>query len=306
MSIHKVYISTRGDEYRQIWQLIPWLEGYYTEAEKNFNPFPVEDWMIENGWLPLVVVCLYLVLCYFGIQLMSTRTAFNLKYPLAIWNLFLSIFSAIGTLRTAPHLFYLLFFTSFESTVCETPVKGWGMGVTGLAVQLFILSKFPELLDTVFIVLRKKPLIFLHWYHHVTVLLYCWNAYVTEAGSGLYFVVMNYAVHSVMYFYYFLQTLKLVPRWFPSWLITVFQISQMFVGVFITGCAIYFYYVGGRQFPKHTCNNKESNMIAASLMYSSYAILFIAFAFERFLLPTPPTITTTRQVRTASSAAKIA
>jgi hypothetical protein len=48
-------------------------------------------------------------------------------------------------------------------------------------VQLFILSKFPELVDKFFIVARRRPLLFLHWYHHVAVLLYCWHSYATEA-----------------------------------------------------------------------------------------------------------------------------
>ena len=42
-------------------------------------------------------------------------------------------------------------------------------GPVGLWVGLFIFSKIPELLDTVFLVLQKKRVIFLHWFHHVTV-----------------------------------------------------------------------------------------------------------------------------------------
>ena len=41
-----------------------------------------------------------------------------------------------------------------------------------------------ELGDTVFIVLRKTNLIFLHWYHHIATLIYCWNAYAEQTGTG--------------------------------------------------------------------------------------------------------------------------
>lgn len=58
-----------------------------------------------------------------------------------------------------------------------------------------VLVQIPELGDTVFVVLRKKPLIFLHWYHHVTVLLYCWHSYYEQTTYGLYFISMNYTVH---------------------------------------------------------------------------------------------------------------
>lgn len=43
--------------------------------------------------------------------------------------------------------------------------------------EAFSSFQVAEFGDTVFIVLRKRPLLFLHWYHHVTVLVYTWHAY---------------------------------------------------------------------------------------------------------------------------------
>jgi hypothetical protein len=43
-----------------------------------------------------------------------------------------------------------------------------------------------------------------------------------------------------MYFYFFLMAVGGVPKWFnPLW-ITIAQISQMFVGVYVTAASAYF------------------------------------------------------------------
>jgi elongation of very long chain fatty acids protein 6 len=163
----------------------PALSPYYSDFEKSYDPTPVLQLMKDMNYsVPFVSVLLYLIFCHFGGKIMEKQKPFGLLSTLAVWNLFLSLFSFYGAVRTVPHMLHRILNLPFEQTVCEAPHTAYGAGACGLAVQLFIISKIPELIDTVFIVLRKKPLIFLHWYHHVTVLLYCWNAYVTESAAG--------------------------------------------------------------------------------------------------------------------------
>merc|ERR1719253_1290894 len=181
-------------------------------------------------------------------------------------------------MRTVPHLVYNLYAFSFEDTLCKPPTFMYGLGATGMWVQLFIFSKIPELFDTLFIVLRKKPLIFLHWYHHITVLLFCWHSYVTHSTTGLYFATMNYSVHFIMYGYYFLIVYKWVPKWFPPGIITIAQISQMVVGVAVTVYSIYLLKT------RRDCSVSSENLLAGGLMYFSYFLLFVHFAIERYFL----------------------
>mmetsp|Transcript_51880 Transcript_51880/g.89068 ORF Transcript_51880/g.89068 Transcript_51880/m.89068 type:complete len:291 (+) Transcript_51880:54-926(+) len=275
------YVSNRGIPFQQLFQLVPALAPFYTSAEANYDVIPIQTF-VKNHWeIPFGCVALYLAGIFFGTKFMDKvdyKNIWDTRGVLAAWNALLCIFSFTGALRTVPHLLYNLKAQSFESTICTPPDQEWGVGATGLWVQLFILSKIPELIDTVFIVQRKRPLIFLHWYHHVTVLLYCWHSYATEASQALYFVAMNYSVHAVMYGYYCLMALKIKPP-IPPVAITVFQISQMVVGTFIQ-CAAMMYY--SEEAGK--CGVHYGNLVAGGLMYGSYFALFFQFAIKRFVL----------------------
>lgn len=261
----------------------PQLRPLYLEFERNYDPEAISVWMKTNMWVPIVSVTLYVILIAYGPIHMKDRSPYDWRQLLIYWNLFLSSFSFYGAFRTVPWLIHALHTISFEELVCLPPEKTFGPGSVGLASQLFVLSKIPELIDTLFIVVHKKPLQFLHWYHHITVLLFCWHSYVTESAYGIFFIAMNYSVHAIMYGYFALMAMKKIPKGYPSHYITTIQILQMFGGTFIVGYGIYYRFYGGSVFKVGECANIESNLVGGGIIYTTYLYLFVKFAYDKFL-----------------------
>jgi elongation of very long chain fatty acids protein 6 len=132
-------------------------------------------------------VIVYLVAIYAGTQWMKHRSAYDLKRPLFLWNAALAVFSIMGTIRTGTELFHVLSTNGFHGSICYPSSDN----VTSLWRFAFVMSKFAEvsctclsvssevtvllelffffmqLWDTFFIVARKKPLMFLHWYVNI-------------------------------------------------------------------------------------------------------------------------------------------
>ena len=231
----------------------------------------------HNMPIPFVVCGGYLVFIYLFSNFMKNTSPFSLKKPLIYWNASLCIFSFIGALQTVPVLLNLLYTSNeFKDTICESPSQTWGQNPW---IGLFVYSKIPELVDTFFIIARKRPLIFLHWYHHVTVLLYCWHSYAVEAPQALYFIAMNYSVHAIMYGYYALSAMKIKPIWLPPAMITSSQILQMIVGLFVQCNASYQYLYTSNDL----CPLNGTNIFWGGIMYASYLKLFCDFALKRYI-----------------------
>lgn len=171
------YKTVEGDTYVQPFQVFPILEPLYFKWEKEFTVHELYKHIYLNPWVPIVGVVAYVLMIVIGRRLMRDRKPFNLKTPLMLWNLSLSIFSFFGMVRALPYLLYMLEHHGYRETICGKPTSYYADGATGFWAAAFMLSKLVELIDTLFIVLRKKPLIFLHWYHHVSVLLFTWYAY---------------------------------------------------------------------------------------------------------------------------------
>ena len=157
----KQYVNSWGYEYTQFFQRVPLGEYLYAPFEKNFSALPGLRFAKAHPLLPWAICAAYVILVFGGRRAMRDRPKLGLARPLAAWNAGLSLFSFAGACRTVPPLLYNLGFRPFHETICTPAHLDWGDGATGLWVQLFIFSKVPELVDTAFIVLRKKPLIFL-------------------------------------------------------------------------------------------------------------------------------------------------
>jgi len=274
-----------GDEWREITCVYPLLKTITSKAEIDYDPLPMLETMKESSWLPIVAVVFYLTAIVVGKKAMADRDALKgWRSTMALWNMCLAVFSFMGTIRLLPYAMHNMFNMGAEEVFCHNARETFAFGSTGLWVQLFALSKFPELIDTFFIVINKRNLIFLHWYHHLSVVLVCWNSYVNEQPCAVYFCLLNYWVHSIMYFYYFLTTIRVHKN--PTWkwimpnpiFITFFQISQMVIGVTMTAAGFYFY----ATVPK--CNVTTQNMVVVSLMYASYLFLFCQFFVGRYLV----------------------
>ncbi|CAM9370688.1 unnamed protein product [Chrysoparadoxa australica] len=261
-----------------VFNWLPWTEKlYFWDFEKNYDVIPMSHFLLAiPDSVPVLLCAIYVVLALGGRKFMESRKPFDLKYPLIAWNFLLFAFSAFGMLRMVPHVTMLIVNRGFKGFLTTRGGEQCAFGTCGLWVQLFLFSKVAEFIDTAFIVLRKKPLLFLHWYHHVTVMLFCWHAFRTESAAGLFFEAMNLCVHAVMYLYYGLAGFKIrlcQPRY-----VTYLQLSQMFIGIAL--CVTQWYY--RLTLPEGTFFLSESNLWAGAAMYFSYACLFLQYFFRRF------------------------
>lgn len=250
--------------------------SYVFNFESEFIHQNTRTWMTENWTTAFYYVGAYMILIFGGQYLMQNRPRFELRGVLSLWNTALATFSIMGAMRTVPEIITTLTHHGLYHSVCIPSFIELDK-VSGFWSWMFVLSKLPELGDTLFIVLRKQPLIFLHWYHHITVLLYSWFSYTEYTASARWFIVMNYCVHSVMYSYYALRAMGYSPPRQIAMVITTLQLLQM-----VVGCAIN---IWARQLLQSgaECHISEMNVKLSMAMYFSYFVLFARFFYKAYL-----------------------
>ncbi len=178
--------------------------------------------------------------------------------------------------RVVPIAYNMVYLGGWQHAICDTGSYIGSQG-GGIWAFLFPLSKLPELVDTSFIVLRKQKMVFLHWYHHITVFIYCWFSYAYPISTGIWFGMVNYSVHGIMYAYYAVKASgRSPPRWVAK-SVTTIQLSQMFAGISLNYMAIRALSQG------KTCEMNTFAIGISIFFYASYAILFSNFYYWTYV-----------------------
>jgi len=156
--------------------------------------------------------------------------------------------------------------------------------------------KYVELLDTVFLVLKKKPLAFLHVFHHAATALLCYTQLNGRTSVSWVPIVLNLCVHVLMYYYYY-ATAGGRKIWWKKYL-TSMQITQFVIDLFVVYFASAYLFLHRSHRYSHViaayapslphtadCAGSEGAALFGCALLTSYLGLFIDFYINTYRKP---------------------
>jgi elongation of very long chain fatty acids protein 4 len=162
---------------------------------------------------PISFSIIYLVSIKIGVEYMKTREPFKIKPYIFTYNLYQcllnawSVYTMVQEVRTNPW---------FHGMWGNTPQAGAAGFRISFLVWVHYNNKYIELLDTLWMILRKKnnQISFLHCYHHI-LLIWAWFFCIKiESGGDCYFgATVNSGIHVIMYGYYTMALLNIPCPW---------------------------------------------------------------------------------------------
>jgi hypothetical protein len=139
--------------------------------------------------------------CHLNHEQWQTQDSRGLKLAMCLHNAILCLLSLAMFLGAGYESWKRSKVDGFEWMFCERPGKKAVAGVYYWS-YIYYLSKFLEFIDTVFKVLKRKPLDFLHVYHHSVVATMCYLWLESAQSLQTLGLMFNTLVHVFMYYYY--------------------------------------------------------------------------------------------------------
>ncbi|GMS93362.1 hypothetical protein PENTCL1PPCAC_15537, partial [Pristionchus entomophagus] len=219
---------------------------------------------------------LYLMTIFSLQHWMSRRAPFKLQLPMAAWNFSIALVSGVCVATMTPEFVDSVFNKGFGASLCSTRESVYS-GNNGRALFVLLIARLPEFIDTLFIVLRKQPLIFLHYYHHAVTLCTAWFTYSSFSPGLRHAIYVNSIIHTVMYSYFIVTTLKFRPPPIVARCITIGQIAQFAYLFYVTSHMTVIQKVLGEP-----CQSDDFGLGLTWAINISYLYLFVDFYLNKY------------------------
>lgn len=253
-----------------------YIKPFYFET---FIDTEVSRRFYQKYWhYSIYISFIYLIVIYFLREYMKYRPAFDLRRASIIWNGILAIYSITMTLRGFRGMILTFKTFPFYNIICDSSLLERNPQLIFWNI-VFSFSKVWELGDTILIILRKRNLIFLHWYHHTATLILAWFSAYKEISYGYLIIYINVFVHSFMYSYFTLKCMNIKIPIKVAMFITAIQILQMILAIFIT-FSVYLVLIDG-----YECDTPRNVLESAFGLYFSYLILFCYLFYNSYIKP---------------------
>ncbi|RKF57005.1 Elongation of fatty acids protein 2 [Erysiphe neolycopersici] len=248
------------------------IKGYRPE-KFEFNPNSTPMASVKQTFSMIIA---YYVIILGGREIMRSRPAIQLNGIFKIHNFFLTLLSGALLVMFVEQIVPTIYKHGIYFSICDVQ-GGW---TPQLVILYYInyITKYIELLDTVFLVLKKKPLTFLHCYHHGATALLCFSQLLGVTTVSWVPITLNLTVHVIMYWYYF-QSARGIRIWWKEW-ITRLQIMQFIIDIAFIYFAAYNYFISAHapHIPHvGKCAGEDIAATSGICIITSYLALFVSF-----------------------------
>ncbi|KAL4076420.1 GNS1/SUR4 membrane protein [Scleroderma citrinum] len=183
------YLADSLVAYIPVDSVLPSLQSY-VQGETPLSTWPAVMSMTVT----------YLLVVLGTREIMKDRAPFKLTTLFRAHNLFLSVFSLILVVLLGEEVFSTWMKLGSYRVLCAE--EAFTPRIEFYLVMAY-LSRYYEFVDTIFLVLRKKPLTFLHVYHHSATVVMAFTQLNGRATACWVPALLNLGVHAIMYYYYF-------------------------------------------------------------------------------------------------------